>query len=501
MFRKALPFSLAVILTVFPVHGAINMFRSSLPAQAGVNSVFVFDTWDHIVTPAFYARQKDDAVSTIYTPDQYDRKTFVMGGRNTIGIPLYWAVGLKNERNKTQNYDAAQQATFESNVGEAHYRLSLGTKIGGFGFGLIGEYLDNSIMRKDTADGLLYSAGAETEDKTPNRYRAGINLGHSSEKGHVWSLGAAVRQNGGTFNQTAAGSINAGTLPATLVGGALRRPQNTLYADVSTFGWLKLTERGDRVYWRGNFSHQIRGDVNVKRTTGSTVLEAKLDEDDNQGDFYLGYAMAWPLSDTARFYFGPEIGATYSGLSTYAQNGANGFTGGVLGFTGNSQRLQENTRTIAGKVNLPIVFQLPVVANVLALQAGWYPEITVYSETAREQTDNFADPAKRLDTKNTRYFQANVEKYGAGLTYTPVNRLKIHLLFTTIMNSDAVGQTDRVDISRVSVGVDYVFASEINRTETTQAAPAQTEAEPAAKPAVADKKGLGGKLNAATKKK
>jgi hypothetical protein len=183
-------------------------------------------------------------------------------------------------------------------------------------------------------------------------------------------LGVAARQNGGTFNQTAAGSINAGTLPGALTAGALRRPQNTMYIDVSTFGWIKLTERGDRVYWRGNFAHQLKGDVNVRRVTGSTIQEAKLDEDENQGELFLGYAMAWPLSDVARFYFGPEIGATYGSIITYAQNGSNGFSGGTLGFTAVDQRLQESTRTISGRFNLPIVFQVPVVANVLTLQAG-----------------------------------------------------------------------------------------------------------------------------------
>jgi hypothetical protein len=459
----------ASTLLTLPLSAAINLFRTSIPAQAAVNSVFVFDTWDYLVTPAFYSWQKEDAISAVYTPDQYDKQTFVMGGRNTLGIPLYWTVGLKNERSKSQNYDPTQQASFESTTGQSHFRGSLGTKFSTFGVGLIGEYLDNAIVRKDTNDGTTYSAGAEINDKTSNRIRAGLNIGQSLDRKIVWSLGVAMRQNGGTFDQTTAGAINSGTLASALTAGQLRRPQNTQYLEATTFGWITLTARGERVYWRGNFSHQLKGDVDVRRTTGTTIESAKLDENDNRGEAYVGYAMAWPLSDVARFYIGPEIGATYSAVTTMATNGAQGFSGGILGFTGNSQRLQENNTTIAGKFNLPIVFQLPVVANILTLQAGWYPEITVYTETAREQTDSLANPAKTVDARSSRYLQASVEKYGAGLTYTPVNRLRIHLLFTTINNSDAVGQTDRVDVSRVSVGVDYVFASDPPKTAAAAA--------------------------------
>ena len=474
LMKKLRVAALTVALATLPAEASINVFRSSLPAQAGVNSVFVFDTWDYLVTPAFYNWQNEDAISSVYTPDQYDRQTFVLGGRNTVGLPLYWAVGLKNERSKSQNYDPTQQASFESTTGQSHFRASLGTKFGSFGVGLIGEYLDNGVLRKNTADGTTYSAGAETNDQTNNRIRAGINLGQSLDKKLVWSLGVAFRQNGGTFDQTTAGAINSGTLPTVLTAGALRRPQNTQYAEASTFGWITPTQRGERLYWRGNYSHQLKGDVDVRRTSGTTVETAKLDENDDRGELFLGYAMAWPLSDVARFYIGPEFGATYATVTTVATNGAAGFTGGLLGFTGNNQRLQESNREISAKFNLPIVFQLPVVANILTLQAGWYPEITVWYDALREQTDSFATPAKTIDAKSQRYLQANVEKYGAGLTYTPVNRLKIHLLFTTITNSDAVGQTDRVDVSRVSVGVDYVFASDINRDTPAAAATSTT---------------------------
>ncbi len=487
-------------VSALPLHASINLFRTSIPAQAAVNSVFVFDTWDYIVTPAFYSWQKEDAISSVYTPDQYDRQTFVMGGRNTIGLPLYWAVGLKNERSKSQNYDPTQQASFESTTGQSHFRGSLGTKFGTFGVGLIGEYLDNAIVRKDTNDGTTYSAGAEIADKTSNRIRAGINIGQSLDRKIVWSLGVAMRQNGGTFDQTTAGAINSGTLASALTSGQLRRPQNTQYLEATTFGWITLTQRGERLYWRGNFSHQLKGDVDVRRTSGTTVETAKLDENDNRGEAYLGYAMAWPLSDVARFYIGPEVGATYSAVTTMATNGAQGFSGGILGFTGNNQRLQENNSTLAGKFNLPIVFQLPVVTNILTLQAGWYPEITVYSQTVREQTDSLATPAKTVDARSSRYLQANVEKYGAGVTYTPVNRLKIHLLFTTITNSDAVGQTDRVDVSRVSVGVDYVFAPDAPK-ESTDAAAAPSLPEAAAETPAPPAPAKGALGKAAGKKK
>lgn len=467
-----------VFLSVIPAHAAIGVFKTSLPAQAGVNSVFIYDTWDYIVTPAFYSLQKVDAVSAVYTPDQYDNKTFVLGGRNTIGIPLYWAVGIKNERTKAQNYDAASQSTFDNEEGEAHYRLTLGTNFGTLGVGVFGEYLDAAIVRNNTSDGTLYSAGSETKDLTSNRYRVGVNVGQSTLAGHTWSLGVGVRQNGGDFRQVGAGSINVGTLPATLTAGALRRPQNALYLDVNTFGWIKLTERGERAYWRGNFSHQLKADIAVSRLTGVIEQTAKLDEDDNQGELFVGYAMAWPLSDVARFYFGPEVGATYSEIQTYATNGANGFSGGVLGFTGNNQRLQESTRVLSGRFNLPIVFQVPVVLNVLTLQAGWYPEIIVYGETARQQTDSFATPAKRLDAKSSRIFQANVERYGGGVTYNPVERLKIHLLVTSIKNSAPLATNYQADAYRISFGVDYVFAPRVAESIVTPAV--QSPASPAA---------------------
>ncbi|MCB1145842.1 MAG: hypothetical protein KDK38_03515 [Leptospiraceae bacterium] len=459
--KKISLIAITVLFTLAPLSASINLFRTSLPAQAGVNSVFVFDTWDYIVTPAFYSWQTDDTVSAVYTPDQYDRNTFVMGGRNTVGLPIYWAVGLKNERAKSQNYDTTNSSSLESTTGENRFRISLGTEIAGFGIGLFGEYLNNSTLYSNTTNGSTYTANAGLTNNTPNRIRAGVNLGQSIDKKVVWSVGAAVRQNGGSYSFNNGTTTLEGVSSLTLTGGRLARPQNTTDAEVSTFGWITLTERGERAYWRGNFSYQLKGEVGVKQTTGATVTTATIDEDANNGNLFLGYAMAWPLSETARFYFGPEVGVEYSSVKTFATNGANGFTGSNLGFTANSQRLQEGNTTFAGKLNLPIVFQLPVVANLLSLQAGWYPEITVYSVTQREQTNNIATNPKVVDVESTRYLRANVEKYGAGLTYTPVNRLKIHLLFTTITNDDPnVTATDRVDISRVSVGVDYVFASD-----------------------------------------
>ncbi len=456
--RYLIPSVLIALLA--PTHAAVNLFRNSLPSQAGVGSVFIFDTWDYLVTPAFYSKQTDNAVSMVYTPDQYDAKTFVMGGRHTIGFPLYWAVALKNERQKNVNYDPTAQKSYEATEKPMHFRATLGTHFNGFGVGIYGEYLDNSTVWKNTANGTTYLADAKRKDATSNVMRAGINLGQNTPANLVWSVGLGVRQLGGRFySDNGAGTVQEGISNLNLTGGNLASPTQKTEAELSTFGWLNLSDRGDRAYWRGNLRRTLDAGVTVKRNTS----KATIGETRTLADLFAGYAMAWPLSDNAKFYFGPEFGVLYNSLKTTAANGATGsnFSGGAttLGLSVADQKLAQGDASLAIQLNLPIVFQLPVVKDILMLQAGWYPELTLYQLVNKEQTDTQVS-GKVVDNRSNRFLQSNAERYGAGLTYTPVARLRLHMLFTTGANSSNVVSEDRIDISRVSLGVDYVFAVE-----------------------------------------
>lgn len=456
--KKSILFVLSIFITG-SAYSSINLFLRSLPNQAVVNSIFVLDTWDYIIRPANYSLISSDAISSVYTPDQYGRKTFVIGGRNTVGLPIHWAVGLKNERSTDQYYKPGS-GTSEFTNGEMHFRSSIGVNLSGLGVGFFGELLDASVIGKDTVSSNNYVLGEKINNQQDNRYRAGMNMGQSGNI--TWSLGVGYRKEGGNFSTTQAGTTTEGISPSLLAlsVGSLRRPGKADYVDVSTFGSFRLTERGERLYWTGDFSYQLDAAIDVKEITGSNVKKATIDEDENYGRLYLGYSMAWPLSKTARFYFGPELGADYKHRTTKASNDANNpLANGKLGFNGAaSQRLQEGQTSISAKLKLPIVFQLPVVENILILQAGWYPEVSLYSVTQREQTNSLANPIKTVDVQSIRFLQANVEKYGAGLTYTPVNRLRIHMLFTTLINDDPnIVATERFDMSRVSVGVDYIF--------------------------------------------
>lgn len=431
-------------LSAFP----ITPFPRSLPNQAGVGYEFLWGSWDYITTPAYYTYQDKDTLSAFYTPDQ-SSGDFMVGGKTTVGLPIYWAARANNT-GSTKEYEDAS-GTQEYTTANSRYAAQIGSVFAGFG---VGAFFDQKTDYTEAKNTTATSAGtlaagtysATNSSKTidaGNQYtQFGVNVGQNFEDGTVWGAGVSYSIVGGADETTTA----AGTRKDEGGDQAYNR------IDAQTFGWVPVGTEGDLVGWLVTFD-QKTGSGDDALTDGTTANPVKTEHSDMNVAPGVFYTIALPLGDDSTFYLNPEVG--YSMGSKSVKSTQSGAT------------TEEKTTKQSAYVALPIMFAVNITKGLM-LNVGWYPQVQVLGSTKVESI-----PATGTTTTTTTtegIGKATTSSYGLGLTWEANDNLAFHLLGTNAAN--------KVDAAQVSVGVDYYFdaATSASTVDTATTAVEEYEA-------------------------
>ena len=144
-------FSLLCLLTLsagLTTAVGANVSRTLPSSLTHISSGFYhWSAWDYVTFPYIYGQQDQDIISSIVTPTITEGK-YALGGRATLGYPIYWAIAFKNQSTRIDatlpddaNIDNNPETTVLDQFVEAINRditIMLGTHLGFLGLKSIG---------------------------------------------------------------------------------------------------------------------------------------------------------------------------------------------------------------------------------------------------------------------------------------------------------------------------------------------------------------------------
>ncbi len=475
----------------------ISIFEKSIPNQAGVSYDITFDNWDYLIAPAYYSQLKNDSLEAGYTNFTGEKNTILLGGRFTLGLPIYTAVSYKNNPTQKENSNTTSE-TKKQIIEDMHLRASVGILVGeSLGVGI---FTQMKQMAPDEASDLKYNhfsytnpnagdgqiSSFEYDYHNPDDItQIGINAGGQFGR-LVASLGMAYLVEGGENEMTV--KINGGShriinnagkyapipmnLPASLGGSevsyptdadgnALKAPQaigdkpsGVMYMNAQTIGWLQYGS-GDNVGWYGgakipvgttdySFDELFQRDCGgqpsctVVAPVGSKEVTKNTYTGVEDGNLYIFSTQAFKVGKSGMFYVTPELGAIVNHTEWVRTPD-----------TGNKSTIKFQNYAVAA--GLPLVFQIAVHPQ-LDLFAGTYPKLKYSIHDRRIEKTEPVSGSGATNTNTTSEtpstLVSSLEDYGLGFQYKPDKNFHINLLF----NKD-----DETGFKGVSLTAYYLF--------------------------------------------
>lgn len=439
----------------------ITPFPRSLPNQAGVNYEFLWGAWDYITTPAYYTMQEKDALSFFLTPNPGNGTLQGnLGGKTSVGIPLYWAIGLKTRdaTTKTTEFTPATGTGTTKTDGKSDLAVQIGSEFGGFGVGVF-THMINKTQKCEGATTTAActgtgTAGSSYEDPSDSSTEAGVNLGQNFENGTVWGAGLSYKMNGGkvstktTTTETAGDQTSTGTL-----GTGVVTPDESNTIKVSTFGWVPMGTEGDLLGWLVTVDN-TSGTTDYSTTTSGTATKyGSAELADMNASVGVFYTLALPLGKDAVFYVNPELGIGYgSKTETTADATA-------------TNKFEKKTNKMELGFNLPIMFGVNIT-ETLMMNVGWYPAFQLMSSTTVEDTATAGGTSTTSKTTTAGEMLAldtDLFGYGMGLTWNANQNLAVHINATAnrgpnVTNIAGGTSNGNLNAAEIAVGVDYFFS-------------------------------------------
>lgn len=468
----------------------ISVFEKSIPNQAGVSYDITFDTWDYLIAPAYYSQLDYDALAAGYTNFSGEKNTVIIGGRFTVGIPVYTAVSYKNNPIQKENSNTTSE-TKKQIIEDMHVRASAGVLVGKIGIGLFTQIKQ---MAPDEDSGLTYNkfdytnpnAGEGQVTNMEYTYhnpdditQIGINAGGQFGR-LVASLGVAYLVEGGENEllvDLGGGSKrvikNAGkyapipmNLPVSLGGGTVAyptdangdtlltpqgigdKPSGVMYINMETIGWYQYGS-GDNFGWYGGAKLPIGttdySKEEIFKKDGGTISSDKEVTENKytgieDGNLYLFATQAYKVGDGGFFYVTPEVGAIVNHTEWVRTPE-----------TGNKSSIKFQSYAVSA--GLPLIFQIAVHPK-LDLYAGTYPKIVYYIKDQRVERTEPVSGVGATNTNTTSETPAAVisylEDYGLGFQYKPDKNFHVNVLFN---------KNEDTGFKGVSITAQYLFGA------------------------------------------
>ncbi len=450
-------------------------FSDSIPYLSSGN--YTWSTWDYITNPYIYYLQKEDAVSAVISEaNDITRGDYLIGSRVTFwGFPVYLALGINNPGDIVEQDNIPDEPSTDNKI-DRRFRFILGSHlgpgVGNLGIGVFFQFRQKRGERVTSREGnrsITYYDGIPNPDRLPTKF--GIEIGQKlkGKTDPAWTISLEYRIWGGdTENFREIGRekftdapflfyISENIFPRILSDQVVLHEGNTRREFAFHFlGWWPVPL---------GYSADVGLDINFYAPFGSgrnsqSIGNSTLDDGTSLGETELTDQILeqnFPLITLSGY--GINIKLFYDQDFSIADYGIFRLSPWIS-YKSVEEKLVEapvnnepsdEISVVENEVLLGVDVKLNVFAinsKKLIFYLGWNPRLSLYGNL---KAKNIIQGSERSRDSSVPFLRADLTRYALGITYNFFDSFYLHLR--------AAPETNKVNISRVDVGFDYIFRS------------------------------------------